>query len=52
MKLLDTNTLIERLKEKIYEPNAISIITLIEVLRGLDDKKRGSSSSCSKRALR
>jgi predicted nucleic acid-binding protein len=41
MKLLDTNTLIERLKEQRYEPNAISIITLIEVLRGLDDKKRG-----------
>ena len=41
MKLLDTNTLIERLKEQRYEPNTISIITLIEVLRGLDDRKRG-----------
>jgi len=42
MKLLDTTIFIEMLKEKRYEPAAISIITLIEVLRGLEDRKRGS----------
>jgi len=42
MKLLDTSILIEMLREKRYEPSAISIITLIEVLRGLGDSKRGS----------
>ncbi|RLE66029.1 MAG: type II toxin-antitoxin system VapC family toxin [Thermoprotei archaeon] len=40
MKLIDTNVLIDNLKKGIYEEGAISIITLIEVLRGVPDKKR------------
>ena len=37
MKLFDTSVLIKMLKEKHFEPGAISVITLIEVLRGIRD---------------
>ncbi len=40
MKLLDTDAIIELLRKKKHEIGAISIITLIEILRGLEDKKR------------
>jgi predicted nucleic acid-binding protein len=40
MNLLDTDILIEMLRERKHEVGAISIITLIEVLRGLEAKKR------------
>jgi tRNA(fMet)-specific endonuclease VapC len=40
MNLLDTDILIRKIKEKKYEPAAISPLTLIEVLRGIEDKKR------------
>ena len=40
MNLLDTDILLELLHERRHEVGAISIITLIEILRGLDDKKR------------
>ncbi|MBS7654760.1 type II toxin-antitoxin system VapC family toxin [Candidatus Bathyarchaeota archaeon] len=40
MILLDTDVVIELLREKRHEVGAISIITLIEVLRGLDAEKR------------
>jgi tRNA(fMet)-specific endonuclease VapC len=40
MNLLDTGIVIERMGENSYFPAIISTITLIEVLRGLDDKKR------------
>jgi len=40
MNLLDTDTIIELLREKRHEVGAISIITLIEVLRGLEIRKR------------
>jgi predicted nucleic acid-binding protein len=42
MKLLDTDVLIGMLRERRYEPGAISIITLLEVLRGLGEGKRES----------
>lgn len=40
MNLLDTDIIIEMLRERKHEVGAISIITLIEVLRGLEAKKR------------
>ncbi|MEM4481527.1 MAG: type II toxin-antitoxin system VapC family toxin [Desulfurococcaceae archaeon] len=40
MKLLDTSVLIENLRKGIFEPGAISVITLIEVLRGINQSKR------------
>lgn len=43
MILLDTDAVIEILRNKRYETGAISIITLIEVLRGLDAEKRKKS---------
>lgn len=40
MNLLDTGIIIEMLKQKRYSPGAISALTLIEVLRGIEKKKR------------
>jgi len=40
MNLLDTDIIIELLRERRHEIGAISIITLIEILRGIEDKKR------------
>jgi predicted nucleic acid-binding protein len=40
MSLLDTDTVIELLRKKKYEAADISIITVIEVLRGLEAAKR------------
>lgn len=40
MNLLDTGIIIGMLKEKRYSIGAVSPLTLIEVLRGIDDKKR------------
>ena len=40
MNLLDTDVLIEMLKEKKHGAGIISSITLIEILRGLETKKR------------
>ncbi|MEM2815567.1 MAG: PIN domain-containing protein [Candidatus Bathyarchaeia archaeon] len=40
MNLLDTDVIIEMLRKKEYESGAISLITLIEVLRGLKAEKR------------
>jgi len=40
MKLLDTDAILEMLREKKYEYGAISVITLIETLRGVNPKKR------------
>ncbi|MEM4873197.1 MAG: type II toxin-antitoxin system VapC family toxin [Thermofilaceae archaeon] len=42
MKLFDTSWLIELLRRKSFEEGAISIITLIEVLRGVPAGKRGA----------
>ena len=41
MKLIDTSWLIELLKRRTYEEGSISIIALIEVLRGIRADKRG-----------
>jgi tRNA(fMet)-specific endonuclease VapC len=40
MNLLDSGIIIEMIRQKKYSPGVISPITLIEVLRGIDDKKR------------
>jgi tRNA(fMet)-specific endonuclease VapC len=40
MTLLDTDIIIEMLRERKHEVGAISIITLIEVLRGIEAGKR------------
>ncbi|MEM2889590.1 MAG: type II toxin-antitoxin system VapC family toxin [Candidatus Bathyarchaeia archaeon] len=40
MNLLDTDVIIEMLRKKKYEGGAISFITLIEILRGVEAKKR------------
>ncbi len=43
MIMFDTDVVIEMLRRKRYEPGAISVITLVEVLRGLDAGKRGKA---------
>jgi predicted nucleic acid-binding protein len=40
MKLLDTDVIVELLRERRHEVGAISVVTLIEVLRGLEAGKR------------
>jgi predicted nucleic acid-binding protein len=40
MNLLDTDVIIEMLRTRRHEVGAISVVTLIEVLRGVDAKKR------------
>lgn len=40
MNLLDTGIIIELLRDRRHEAGAISTITLIEVLRGIEAKKR------------
>jgi predicted nucleic acid-binding protein len=40
MNLLDTDIIIEMLRKRRHEVGAISIITLTEVLRGLEARKR------------
>ena len=40
MNLIDTGVVIDNIANDIYSPAIISPITLIEVLRGFDDKKR------------
>ena len=40
MNILDTGIIVELLREKRHEAGAISIITLIEVLRGIEVDKR------------
>jgi len=40
MSLLDTDVIIEMLRGRKHEIGAVSIISLIEVLRGIEDQKR------------
>jgi len=40
MNLLDTDVILEMLRERRHEVGAISIITIIEILRGLESGKR------------
>jgi predicted nucleic acid-binding protein len=40
MNLLDTGIIVEMIRQKEFSPGIISPITLIEVLRGIDDGKR------------
>jgi len=40
MKLIDTSVLIDSLRRGNYEEGSISVITLIEVLRGISPEKR------------
>ncbi len=43
MNLLDTGVVIDNMEKNNYFPAIISTITLIEVLRGIEDKKRLSA---------
>jgi len=43
MKLLDTSVVLDNIDEDNYTPAVISIITVLEVLRGLDETKRSST---------
>ena len=40
MSLLDTDIVIQSLREKKFKTGHVSVITLVEILRGLDDDKR------------
>jgi predicted nucleic acid-binding protein len=40
MKLFDTSVLVEQIRKGVFESGAISIMTLIEVLRGVPQGKR------------
>jgi len=40
MRLLDTGIVIESIRENRLVPGAISVITLLEILRGVEDDKR------------
>lgn len=40
MKLLDTSILVDNLRRGVFEAGSISVVTLIEVLRGLKPEKR------------
>lgn len=40
MSLIDTSTLVDNIRRGVYEEGAISVITLIEVLRGVPSEKR------------
>ena len=40
MNLLDTDAVISLLRERRYEAGAISVVTLIEVLRGIEEERR------------
>jgi predicted nucleic acid-binding protein len=40
MKLFDTSVLVEQIRKGVFESGAISIITLIEVLRGVPQGRR------------
>ncbi|MEM0336099.1 MAG: type II toxin-antitoxin system VapC family toxin [Thermofilum sp.] len=42
MKLIDTSWLIEILGKKAFEESAVSIITLVELLRGVPAGKHGA----------
>ena len=43
MNLLDTGIVIDNIDQDNYNPAAISTITILEVLRGIEDKKRLST---------
>jgi len=43
MNLLDTGVVLELLREKKFEYGNISVITLLEMLRGLEDEKRAQT---------
>ena len=43
MNILDTGVIVELLRERRHEVGAISIITLIEVLRGIEAGKRAKA---------
>ena len=51
MKLLNTSVLIDDLKEGRFEEGAISIVTLLEVLRGVYSEKRGKVKQLLEKAF-
>jgi len=52
MKLLDTGIIIEMLKTKKYKEGVISQITLIEVLRGIENKRRSKAKQLLEESFR
>jgi len=40
MRLIDTSVLIDSMRKGIFEKGVISVITLIEILRGISGEKR------------
>jgi len=52
MNLFDTDTIIESLRDGRYEAGAISIISIVEILRGIDAKKKKQSQRATRRKLR
>jgi len=50
MSLFDTDMLIGLLRDRRYEAGSISIITLIEVLRGLETRKRAKVKELLRKA--
>ena len=40
MNMLDTDVIIDLLRKKRFEDGCFSIVTLVEVLRGIEDEKR------------
>ena len=51
MKLIDTSVLIDNLRRGRYEEGSISIITLIEVLRGIPSEKRDRAKQLLERSF-
>jgi len=41
-KLIDTSVLVDNLRRGLFEEGVLSVITLVEVLRGVPEEKRGS----------
>ncbi len=51
MKLIDTSVLIDNLRRGVFEEGSISIITLIEVLRGVPQEKRNKVKQLLERSF-
>jgi len=41
-KLIDTSVLVDNLRRGLFEEGVLSVITLVEVLRGVPEEERGS----------
>jgi tRNA(fMet)-specific endonuclease VapC len=52
MSLLDTGVIIDMIRKKTFSPGIISPIILIEVLRGIEDKKRSKIKTLLEESFR